>query len=115
MLDQSGQRGQREGGCNPKGRAKGILGKNTGDLYFGFGRNRPAEPISGQPPQAHVYLPGPRGQPEQYGQQGLEGVRQGVGEMVWTPASDDGVPGYKLLVGDLPPEWTPQKVSTLIV
>ena len=63
--------------------------RDTPDLVFGFGAGGGA-----------------------YGQQGLDGVRQGVGEMVWTASSQPA--GFKLLVGDIPSSFTAETASRLI-
>ena len=52
-----------------KGRSGGCLGKATGDMFFGMGQNLPAI----------VASPASR-PPAEWGQQGLEDARQGVGE-----------------------------------
>ena len=86
---------------NPKGRSKGQLGKPTGDLFFGFGANRPHGQHGQLGQQSRpVYTPS-----REYGVQGMRDVRQGVGEPIWHDFFADGVAGFKLLVGDLMPEW----------
>ena len=84
---------------NPKGRSKGKLGKPSGDLHFGYGQRVQIGVVPRSAPAAV------------YGQQGLAGVRQGCGEPVWSDMYVDGVAGFKLVVGDIPEEWTIDKVS----
>ena len=50
--------------------------------------------------------------PAEYGQQGMASARQGPLKPRWSQASRvDPVPGYKLLLGDVPQHWTLASVS----
>ena len=92
-MSQPGQHSQPP--INPKGRGKGTLWKNSGDLLFGFGGS--SQP--GQPPA-------------QWGQQNLGQARQGSMEPVWIDEHHDAVvPGYKLIVSDIPPDYDISRVS----
>ncbi len=50
----------------------------------------------------------------EYGEQGLADVRQVRGDGVWHDVDTDGVPGFKILVGDVPEYVTLEEVASLM-
>ena len=101
------------GSAGGKGRAPGKLGKPSGDIFFGYGQTRP-----GSAPASLASSSAGKGKgsgPAPYGQQGLQGARQGTPMAIWHDAFVDGVQGFKIVLGDCDPDWTAGQVVVVMV
>ena len=107
----AGQLGQPTADAPQLGQPTAAGGQPTDNPWRGYvpaggkqgGKGQNDQP--GQPLESLLFLPpaqAGRSEPRAWGQQGLAGARQGVGQPIWHSDITDGVVGFKILVGDIP-------------